>query len=121
MITSNIDKKSLVEKLLQDKIITIDQAFMLLDEVQPQVITIPYTQPYIVPAGTGYPLYPGSPTLPWYEIGKTYCGDQSTPVCTMSVGNATCNYTTIDMATEFAKGTISYTGNTNNSRIAAFN
>ena len=57
MITTNTQKKILVEKLLQDKVITIDDAFLLLEkDVDEPVIFGPYPsaiiQPVTWPSGT---------------------------------------------------------------------
>lgn len=63
MITLNLEKKTLVEKLLQDKTITIDQAFMLLEEVDPVHISYPsyIYPPYIIPAPIVNPYNPYYP------------------------------------------------------------
>lgn len=57
MITTNTQKKILVEKLLQGKVITIDDAFLLLEKGVDEPITFgPYPsaiiQPLTWPSGT---------------------------------------------------------------------
>lgn len=80
MITTNEQKKNLISKLLEEKHITIDDAFMLLDEqapvsqpVYPQKadnpfnVPIPPYSPYIAPPSPRYQWYPREayPDINW--------------------------------------------------------
>ncbi len=85
MITQNKDKKALVEKLLADKVITFDEAFLLTDEKEtPEPIVLkeflywsyPVSQPYIYPNTLPYPSpitpaypYPSYPVISFGDIG----------------------------------------------------
>jgi len=72
MITNNTDKKALVEKLFTDKVITLDQMYMLLDEVEQPVPS--FVQPIYIPQIPVYPIYPSvqplwpAGTWPWGTI-----------------------------------------------------
>ena len=85
MITNNTDKKKLVEQLLSDKKITIEDAYMLLDE-DAAIVTREY-----VPYTISQPVYPWHSLLPISTHSSGLCS------CTMS-GNdtllATGTYTT---------------------------
>lgn len=83
MITDNKEKKLLIEKLLQDKVIDIDQAFMLLEQevaseqkdftpisigvptVWPPFMIDPWVQPFHHP-------YNPYPMTPWTYPGVVY-------------------------------------------------
>lgn len=110
MITTNESKKVLVDKLLQDKVISLDDALVLLEEPEMSLgnIQIPCVQPSIYPV---YP-YPIVPIQPYYQWPYTViCGDglstSGTIVC--GGGNITTQY--VDMNNLPAGSYISYTAN----------
>lgn len=80
MITTNETKKALIQKLLENKHISIDDAYMLLDE------SGPISQPI-------YPYYPSYPQYPW-DFGKVYVGDYPPTTCgTGTISWAACTDT----------------------------
>lgn len=100
MITTNEQKKNLISKLLEDKVITIDDAFMLLDE------SAPVSQPV-------YPYYLSYPYYLW-DMGKVYVGDfPGQHPLTWGTGD-TCTYSTtndlgtISVGTAYITNTCSY-------------
>ncbi len=121
MITTNETKKALIQKLLENKHITIDDAYMLLDESG--LVSYPV-----------YPSWPGSgwwgiyPPTPW-DAGKVYIGDYPPSTCgtgviswtactdtltdTISIGSAsttdTVCYTQEQLEQMYRSGQISYT------------
>lgn len=83
MISQNTDKKALVEKLVQDKVITLDQAILLLQEDEtPQDLSTPIQWPFYLggPWWGIYPPYPYQqlptyPTVHWIGSGVISSGD----------------------------------------------
>lgn len=68
MIVKMEKKAEIVQKLLDDKKITVEEAVILLKE-NSYPVYIPYNQPYTYPT---YPTYPSQPTI-WYgsQMGET--------------------------------------------------
>lgn len=72
MITNNTDKKALVKKLFADKVITLDQMYILLTEPdeQPAMGISGYpVYPYYPNGWWG--IYPPAPTSPYVWTGGT--------------------------------------------------
>lgn len=69
MITTNTDKKALVEKLYKEDKITLDDMLMLLEKPAPVIIRDLTPMPYVVPQ----PVYP-QPYYPYHEPGYWYYG-----------------------------------------------
>jgi len=69
-----MDKKQLIEKLIRESKISLDEGLLLLDGINPvQIIQLTPVYPYNQPTY----LYPEQQLpwqLPWYEVGKPYCG-----------------------------------------------
>ena len=85
MLTTNPQKKELVQRLVDSKIITIEDAYLLLDDgvnttinsypVIPPIISQPIIQPYTWPIG------------PYYSSGSITIGGNPTFTCSSSYTN----------------------------------
>ena len=108
MITTNETKKALIQKLLENKHITIDDAYMLLDEQETtrKYIPMPYVQPinnwpWVYPY---QPYYgPTGPIVTWATSGTLTVGNYSDAV------TDTINYTPEQWDQMHRSGQISYT------------
>lgn len=116
MITTNIDKKNLVEKLLSDRTITIDQAFMLLDDADARlpVSDFPFVQPIVYPNTLPYyqePWFGIIPPTGWPYSG-TICSGTSVTISGSHIPiTNTITYSAADIDGMLADGRMSYTMN----------
>ncbi len=103
MITTNTTKKELIQKLLDDKKVTMDEAFMLLDE--------PVATKEYIP----YPTYPSWPYDSWPYQQPHYLHPGTTCITTALPGTCTTIYsgtavcagvgTITDTVTRYPEGT----------------
>lgn len=117
MLTTNDTKKALIAKLLEDKHITLDDAFMLLDEVEkPQGLGTPTVWPLTV-GPLGYWWYDSLGHAHWVPAGQLPPITVSTPVITWGTsGTITAIDTgaaiTTSIVSSYPPGTVmSYTAN----------
>ena len=118
MITTNTDKKALVEKLIQDKVITLDQGMLLLETEKEYISTPAY--PYNQWPQYGYWRWNGFqmewityPQYPGFTVSGdgTLSGSLSTgngALTVLSIGSCT---TTVNQALSFPGSSVSYTAN----------
>lgn len=107
MITADSNKKELVQKLLDSKSITMEQAYLLLDEVKPSVSDYP-----IYPVSPVYPisLYPMNPSGGWWEWRYNNSYTPYSPyTLTTSIGSTVLNPDCTLVLTGSSTATMSFT------------
>jgi hypothetical protein len=90
MITTNTDKRALIDKLYRDSVITLDQAIQLLEEWPEELRAPSFVQHIYIPQMPVYPTYPSvqplwpAGTRPW----GTICGISTSTANSLPVGTA---------------------------------